>query len=157
MYVAVFAVILGIVAIDQLIKYVVVNTLAIGQSIPVIDGVFHFTYVQNFGAAFSILQHRQAFLILLTGAVMIAVLFVLLRHIRTFDVMTIISLAMIVGGGVGNIIDRVRLGYVIDFLDVRLIQFPVFNFADCCIVIGAFLLLISALLFSKADPFQEAS
>ena len=155
MYVVVFAVIIGSIAIDQIIKYVVVNTLAIGQSIPLIDGVFHFTYVQNFGAAFSILQHRQLFLILLTGIVMIGILIVLFRNMKKFDVLTCVSLSLIVGGGVGNIIDRVRLGYVVDFFDFRLIGFPVFNFADCCIVIGAFLLLMSVLLFSTRNSEDD--
>ena len=151
MYVMIFAIIFVIIAVDQIIKFLVLNTLAIGQTVPLIDGVFHFTYVRNFGAAFSILQNRQEFLIIVTGLVMIVILIYLLKNAKHFDSLAIISLSMIVGGGVGNIIDRVRYGFVVDYLDFRLIHFPVFNFADCCIVVGAIMMLLYVFFMAKEN------
>lgn len=157
MYILIFAIIFVIIAIDQIIKNLVLNTLAIGQTIPLIDGVFHFTYVRNFGAAFSILQNRQFFLILLTGILMVGILFYLLKNVKHFDRLVVVSLSLIVGGGIGNIIDRLRFGFVVDYLDFRLIHFPVFNFADCCIVIGAILMLLYVIFFTPKDQGEKGN
>lgn len=135
--------------IDQILKLAVVNTLDVGQTIPVIDGVFHFTYIQNFGAAFSILQNRQSFLILITALAMAVMAFIAVKNINRNSRLTSVSLALIVGGGIGNIIDRIRMGYVVDFFDFRLIDYPVFNFADCCVVVGAIMLVVAILLSER--------
>lgn len=140
------------IAVDQILKLIVVNALEIGQTVPLIDGVFHFTYIQNFGAAFSILQNRQSFLIIITAIAMAVMAIVAVKNINRYSKLTSVSLALIVGGGIGNIIDRIRMGYVVDFLDFRLIDYPVFNFADCCVVIGAILLVISILLSERKTP-----
>lgn len=139
------AIIAASVVIDQIFKLLVVNTLEIGQSVPLIDGVFHFTYVQNFGAAFSILQNRQILLIVVTGAVMAVMAVVLFKNAKKLSKIVNLSLALVVGGGIGNLLDRIRLGYVVDYLDFQLINFPVFNFADCCVVIGALLLIVGVI------------
>ncbi|MBE6020513.1 MAG: signal peptidase II [Firmicutes bacterium] len=139
------------VAIDQALKSIVVNTLEIGQSLPLIEGVFHFTYIQNFGAAFSILQNKQAFLIIVTAVVMAIAAVVLFKNMNKLSKMIILSLAFIIGGGIGNLIDRIRLGYVVDFLDFTLINYPVFNFADCCVVVGSIVLVIGVFLEDRNE------
>lgn len=152
---AVTAIVAVSVIIDQVLKLIVSNALEIGHTMPVIDGVFHFTYVQNFGAAFSILQNRQWFLILVTSAVMIVAAVILVKNIKKFTTMLSVSLALIIGGGIGNLIDRIRLGYVVDFIDCRFINFPVFNFADCCVVVGAFLLIIAVFVCERKEKKEK--
>lgn len=134
---------------DQALKWIVCNTLEIGQTVPLIDGVFHFTYIRNFGAAFSILQNRLPFLILVTVGITIVLMIFLVRSRKTANLMMKISIPLIIGGGIGNLIDRIRLGYVVDYLDFRLIHFPVFNFADCCVTIGAGLLVLGILTWDE--------
>ena len=137
------------VLLDQALKWIVCNTLEIGQTVPLIDGVFHFTYIRNFGAAFSILQNRLPFLILVTVGITIALMVFLVRGRSTANLLMKISIPLIIGGGIGNLIDRIRLGYVVDYLDFRLIHFPVFNLADCCVTIGAALLVLGILTWDE--------
>jgi len=152
------AIIIISVAVDQILKLLVINTLDIGQTVPLIDSVFHFTYIQNFGAAFSILQNKQSFLIIFTAAVMVILALYMIKNIWKNPVIMTVSLALIIGGGIGNVIDRGRLGYVVDFLDFRAINYPVFNFADCCVVIGAILLIVSVVFSDKLrKPAGRAS
>lgn len=139
------------VAVDQALKFIVVNTLEIGQSVPLIEGVFHFTYIQNFGAAFSIFQNKQIFLISVTAVVMVAAAVILFKNINKFSKLIILSLTFIIGGGIGNLIDRVRLGFVVDYLDFNLINYPVFNFADCCVVVGSIALVIGVFLADREE------
>ena len=137
-----------LVAADQLTKYLTVANLEPGESAELIKGVFRFTYIRNEGAAFGILaDHRWVFLVLSTAAIAGIVYFVLRYRPKSRLVMT--SLTLIVAGGIGNMIDRVRLGYVIDFLDFC--AFPklwmwIFNVADSCVVIGSGLLLLYLIL-----------
>ncbi|MEG1448730.1 MAG: signal peptidase II [Oscillospiraceae bacterium] len=126
---------------DQLIKLWAMSTLMPIVSIPIIKDVFHLTYVANHGAAFSILQGKTFFLIAITSIALGVALYLLLSK-KIQNKCLIISLVLIISGGVGNLIDRIRLGFVVDYLDFRLINFPVFNFADCCVVIGTALVLI---------------
>ena len=148
-------VIIGVsVLADQVLKWVVTNTLEIGQTVPLIDGVFHFTYIRNHGAAFSILQNQQLFLILVTAAITVILLIFLYRTRNNNNLLMKISIPLIIGGGIGNLIDRIRLGYVVDYLDFRLIHFPVFNFADCCVTIGAGLLIIGILTWDDGRSLK---
>jgi len=110
------------------------------ESIPIINNIFHITYAQNFGASFSILQNQRYFFIAI-GSVTIAILIcVIIRYYKRFDKVLLLSLSLITGGAIGNLIDRIRLGYVVDFLDFRI--WPVFNIADSSIVCGSFLLIL---------------
>lgn len=144
-----------LVAIDQFLKLFMVSTLDIGHAVPLIDGVFNLLLVQNTGAAFSILQEKRLFLIAFTSAViLIIIIFILVhrrrcRRIKMPYRMMNTSLALIAAGGLGNLIDRVLNGYVVDFIQFDLISFPVFNFADCCVVIGAIFLILSVIVPSK--------
>ena len=136
-------IIVGSVALDQLTKWLAVVFLqpeGAAGSFHLWENVLHLTYVKNEGAAFGMLaDHRWVFMVFSTVAII--GLSVYLFGFSKDTNWVKISLAMIVGGGVGNMIDRVWLGYVIDFLDFTLIDFPVFNVADSFVSVGAVMLM----------------
>ncbi len=126
---------------DQGSKWLAETRLSQVETIPLIKGVFHLTYTQNTGAAFSILRNQQMLLILVTSVVMLMLTLWLVRLIPVPGNEGLkLSLIFILAGGIGNLIDRVRLNYVIDLFDFRLINYPIFNVADCLIVVGTILL-----------------
>jgi len=126
-----------ILALDQLTKFYFAKNLFLNQSVPVIKGFFHLTLVHNRGAAFGILKN-QIPLFIVTSLFAIILIFVHLKKYKTSYSLYSLSLSLILAGAVGNFIDRVSFGYVIDFLDFRI--WPVFNVADSAITIGAILL-----------------
>lgn len=128
-----------IILIDQLTKLLVVNTMSQNESIPVINNIFHITYVHNFGAAFGLLAHHTGFFILVTVVVLLFIL-TFLRYLPKEQKLLRAALVLQLGGASGNLIDRVRVGYVIDFFDFRV--WPVFNVADIAIVFGIGLLIL---------------
>ena len=129
--------------LDQLTKYWVVQTFSLGETQPLIKGIFHFTYVQNTGAAFSLFAGKVEWLRWLSLLVSLALIALALFSpvLRRWDQW---GYGFILGGAMGNGIDRFVLSYVIDFLDFRLINFPVFNLADVFINIGIACLLIAS-------------
>ena len=129
-----------IVLLDQLTKWLVVQNLGLGDTIPLIDGALHFTYVRNTGAAFGMMKDSRWVFMVVSSLAIVALVVLIARYAKE-DKFTTITLAMILGGGVGNMIDRVRLGYVVDFVDFRLINFAVFNVADSFVTVGACLLI----------------
>lgn len=131
-------IIAGLVFIlDQLTKYAVVQLLPYLSSRPVISGVLHFTHVRNFGAAFGLFAQQRA--LFFGAAIFITIAFFVFRHeLRQLGLLAMISSGLVLGGALGNAVDRIRLGYVVDFLDVRV--WPVFNLADSAIVVGSLLL-----------------
>ncbi|TLN00162.1 signal peptidase II [bacterium] len=137
--------VLAIFVFDQGIKWLVIRYMEIGQSIPLIDNVFHLTYVQNPGAAFGMLPYQTVFFITVTVLVVggIALYY---RKLPPGRRLLKAGLALQVGGALGNLADRVRFGRVVDYLDFRV--WPVFNLADIAIVTGVGLLILE--LF-KAD------
>ena len=124
------------------------------EEIPVIKDVLYFTYVENRGAAFGILQNHRWIFITVTILAMIAII-VYIAWKEPKNKILLVSLALILGGGIGNLIDRISLSYVIDFIDVRLIHFPVFNIADICVVCGCILLCIYILFFDGKNGETE--
>lgn len=150
---AIFAVF--IVILDQFTKYLTVCHLAPGHTAPFWDGVFHFTYVQNTGMAFSLLEGGRWFFLVMTLVIFVLFAVALKREWITHPT-GLWALAAIVGGAVGNLIDRIRLGYVVDMIEVEFLSFPVFNVADCFVVCGAILLVIYAFFFDKPQH-KEAS
>lgn len=139
------AVLCGTVGLDQLTKALAVKYLLPIRQYPLWEGVFHLTYVENPGAAFGMLQdHRWVFLIFST--VGIAAIGVYLWKDRELDFWTSSGLLLIMGGGIGNMIDRLALGYVVDFFDFTLINFAVFNVADSFVCVGAGLLALGLIL-----------
>lgn len=148
-----------LVAVDQLLKVWALQTLAGGPSILVIPGLLQFTYVENRGAAFGIFQGRVGLLSLFTLAVIVVALILLIRG-RLRHPLLMWSVGLIIAGGVGNLIDRVFRSFVVDYIDISpLFSFPVFNFADCCVVIGTAMLAVYMLLIDgrkKSDGAQTS-
>lgn len=123
------------VAADQAVKYYVVTHLALYESAPLLPGLVELYYIRNTGGGFSILSGHTWLLTLLTAAVMAAVAVLLVR--RTFPhPLAMWTLTAILGGGLGNLIDRVRLGYVVDMFNFQFMRYPVFNVADILVVCG---------------------
>lgn len=139
------AIIFGGVLIDQITKLLSVKFLRPVSTVPIIEDVIHLTYVENRGAAFGMLaDSRWVFMIISTLSI-IGMLFFLysgLAQTRLYE----IAIAMIISGGIGNMIDRTALGYVIDMIDFRLINFAVFNGADSFVCVGAGLLILALIL-----------
>lgn len=163
--IAVVLILVG-VGLDQLTKYLVVSNMALHESIDIIPGVFRFTYIQNDGAAFGSLDNaRWVFMILSTVAIIGILAYMLWK--KPQNKLMLSALILIVSGGIGNMIDRIALGYVIDFLDFC--AFPkiwmwVFNVADSFVCIGAGLLILWLVLdmirdykTEKAKKAQSAS
>lgn len=132
-----------VLALDQLSKSVIDITMKIGQSIPVIKNFFYITYLQNSGAAWGILSNKIPILLILS----VVILIILYRYMYTFKMnkRNILAFGLLIGGIVGNLIDRFLFGYVKDFLDFNIFgyDFPIFNVSDICIVVGIFLLMIA--------------
>ena len=145
-YIAV-ATALVLIVLDQLIKIIVDANMMVSQSIPVIQDVLHFTYVQNEGAAFGIFQGQRWILVGVTSVVILGGIYLLAAK-KLKSNFLIWSVALVIAGGVGNLIDRIFRHFVIDYIEVRLINFAVFNFADCCVVIGT-IMIVCYLLFSE--------
>lgn len=140
-----FAIIGGSVLLDQLTKYLAVVFLQGKPSFPVIQDVLHFTFVKNTGAAFGILKnHRWVFMAVSTVAIIGLLVYLIAFHQDSKWLQ--VSFAMIIGGGIGNMIDRACLGFVIDFIDFTLIDFAVFNVADSFVTVGAGILLVFLLM-----------
>ncbi len=126
---------------DQLIKLLVKARLAPIGDISLLDGVLHLTYVENRGMAFGMMQGQKWLLIWVTALVLLVLIAgIMMGKIR--KPATLFTTAVIIGGGVGNLIDRVYRGYVIDYIDFRIINFAVFNFADICVTCGTAVLLV---------------
>ncbi len=141
-----------LIGLDQLFKYLAVVNLKGNPPIPLIKGVFELHYSENPGAAFGILQDHRWVFISVTIVVMIFLLCLLMSGKFSHLLLMNISASLIVAGGIGNLIDRIANGYVVDFLYFKLINFPIFNFADCCVVIGAVLLLVFFFFFYDDKP-----
>lgn len=136
-----FVVLLMTVLVDLLSKFVVMNKMTEGQSIPILPGVFHLTYIQNPGAAFGMLAGKTWFFVGITFLVLLAML-IAHRWISKSGGLYQWALGLVAGGAIGNLVDRVRFTKVIDFLDFRV--WPIFNLADTAICIGVGLILLDA-------------
>lgn len=138
------------IIIDQVIKVVVTTNLEFAHSINVINNFFRLTYLQNTGAAWSILSGNRILLVIIT---LIALFIIYYFFIKGKEIKNHESIlyGLLLGGILGNLIDRVRFGYVIDYLDFNIFSYhyPVFNFADICIVISIIVLLIISLKDDK--------
>ena len=128
-----------LVGIDQLSKALVVRYIEYRDSVVVLKNVIDFTHWHNDGAAFGILSGYQTFLIIVTGVFLLGGLVIMLMGKITSRWM-LAAVTLIIAGGTGNFIDRVKQGFVVDFIELKFIHFAIFNFADICAVTGAFLL-----------------
>ncbi|MCR5481657.1 MAG: signal peptidase II, partial [Clostridia bacterium] len=129
-----YIILAAVIALDQLVKFVVRASLAVSESIPVIPGIFHITYVRNTGAAFSIFAGHRLLLIALPVLLIVGIIIFIAKNRRTESPAVLWSLALIGSGGVGNLIDRFVFGYVTDMFDFRI--WPVFNVADIAVCGG---------------------
>jgi len=151
-----------VVSLDQLTKNLIVSRIHLGDSVPVLDGVLNLTRVHNAGAAFGLLATlpphlRDPFFFLVPGFTLAVILFVFHR-LRESQSLSTYALAMIMGGAFGNLADRIRLGFVIDFLDFHWNygwHFPAFNVADAGITLGVGILLLG-MLQDKEDSAGKA-
>ena len=141
-------IIIFILALDQIVKYVVSTHIGLNQSVPVLGNIFQLTHIHNNGAAFSILQDMQIFLIATTAilCIVLCVFLFLRRKVTRWPLM--LGISLIIGGGLGNLIDRVRFGYVVDYLHFG--NFPIFNVADMSVVGGSLILLIYIMIIEPA-------
>ena len=137
-------ILLGI-AIDQITKLLTVRFLKPVDTVPIIENVIHLTYVENRGAAFGMLSDSRWVFMLVSSVAILGMLFFLYAGFAQNKLYEI-SIAMIVSGGIGNMIDRTLLGYVVDMIDFRLINFAVFNGADSFVCVGAGLLILALVL-----------
>ena len=131
------------IAIDQWSKMQIASSMQLGETRTVISGLLDFTYTHNTGAAFSILTGKQTFLIVVTALVMVCMVVYVLKKGKTIFLPELTAIALIVGGGTGNLICRVLRGYVIDFINIHIL--PIFNVADICVCCGCGLLVLSVL------------
>lgn len=150
-----FSLIVLTIALDQITKYLAVRFLKPIDTVPIISDALHLTYATNTGAAFGMLKdHRWIFLTVSTIAIigLTAYLFITkYRHPLFF-----IAFSFVIGGGIGNMIDRVALGYVVDFIDFRLIDFAIFNVADSFVCIGCALAFLWVIFFSEKESAAHA-
>ena len=147
-----------LVVIDQIIKIAIVNNMELYETISVIKfgnkEVFNLTYVINDGAGWSILSGKTVFLVSFTSILMIAIIIYLVKFAERKPLL-ISALSCIIGGGIGNLVDRIfRDGKVVDFIDAKFIDFPVFNFADICVTVGVALLIIQII---KSEFYNRKS
>jgi len=151
-----------LVALDQLTKVLILSRFKFGESIIIIENFFNLTYVKNYGAAFGFLSEshpvfREIFFLIMPPAAMV-VIGVLLKKAPQHDRLQIIALSSILGGAIGNYIDRLRFRYVVDFLDFHLFNqysWPAFNNADSAIVLGVMALMYQMYLESKSLKGQS--
>lgn len=141
---------------DQLIKILVINNLKPVKSVTVIDNLLNFTYVENKGMAFGMLANQRWIFIALTSAVILALIIAVIK-LKKQSTMFYISAALLIGGGIGNLIDRLLYGYVVDYISLSFFP-PVCNLADYCVTAGVIMLLIYLFFFTdflKSDKEKK--
>lgn len=151
MFQAVSLVVIAVLtAIDQLTKYAVIATVKVDGPKEFLFGLFQLRYVENTGAAFSSFSDNTQLLTVFT-VIILAVCLLLLMTKKLKPLFLNICLLLVIAGGLGNVIDRIVYGYVVDFIEPLFVNFAVFNFADCCITVGAALIIIYEIyeLFSE--------
>ena len=139
----------GVVALDQYTKYLTVANIDLGGAVPAIPGLFDFTYVQNTGAAWSSFQGQIWLFALIFAAFAAFLIWEFITGKMGFKTFERWCLVAVFAGGLGNMIDRLRLGFVVDMIRLQFMDFPVFNVADCFICCGCIALLAHLLFFNK--------
>ena len=142
-----YLIILAVIIFDRISKVYISGNMELNSSNPVIDGIFHITYIQNTGAAFSMLEGHRLFLIALTALLILGLLVFLVIKGNKEHWSLKLALSLIISGGIGNLIDRVMYGYVVDFMDFRV--WPIFNIADVSVCVGCGFLIIYIIFFDK--------
>ena len=159
-----FLIIIAVIVIDQATKYIILTTMQLGESFNFIKYIINITFTTNTGASFGILKnHRWIFMILSTVALVLmtaTILYLGQKKLKGNNTLIIVALALMLGGGFGNMIDRVARGYVVDFLEFAFVNFAIFNAADSFICIGSVLFSICIFagkysLFDKPDKTDK--
>ncbi len=153
-----------VIALDQLTKYLVVDRFRLGDTVPVILNFFNLTYVQNKGAAFGLLSQahpnfRVPFFIVVPLIALFTIIYVF-RKIPDDDSKLSVALSLVIAGAIGNLIDRLTLGYVVDFLDFHWhwsYHFPAFNVADSAICVGVGLIMLDLLVQESSPSTKKGS
>lgn len=145
-----FAGIFIIAILDQAAKFFAAGLLQRVETFPLIENVFHLTYVENRGAGWGMFSDHTWLLTVLTVVVIVALVGYMVAK-KPENRTLLIAMTFLTGGAVGNVIDRIRQGFVIDFFDFTLINFPVFNIADCFITVGVVILAIYIIFFSDKE------
>ena len=140
---------LGIAVVDQITKLLVLKNIPLGATADGINGLFHLTYVRNTGAAFSSFEGMRWLFVGIFVVLTMAIIFEYFKKSLPFRPFERWCVAAIYGGALGNVVDRVRLGYVVDMIRVDFIDFPVFNVADCFITCGCIALMIHVIFLNK--------
>ena len=149
---------LVLVAIDQYTKYIAVRMLKNQPAFSIINGVLEFNYLENRGAAFGMLQNQKVFFVFVAVIFLCVIAYVLVKVPLEKKYNRIhVLLVMIAGGAIGNLIDRLRLDYVVDFIYIVLINFPIFNVADMYVTFSTALLIIQVLFVYKDNDFSFLS
>lgn len=145
------------ILLDQITKYLVVSYVKGNKPLVIVEELLSFVYVENRGAAFGILQNKKWLFVVVTVISVLALLYVFLFHYKKMSTWLIVSLSFVLGGTIGNFIDRMRLDYVVDFISVRIMNrydFAVFNLADAFIVVGAIMLVLHIILFDSKKALK---
>jgi len=145
-------IILSLIGIDQFSKYLALKYLKGVSSIPIINDIFHLTYVENRGAAFGLFQNNQIIFVVVAMIACIVGLYYLYK--KDLNLLAKSSIILLISGAIGNMIDRVRLGFVVDYFDFRIIWEYVFNVADIFVVVGTILLCIYILFFEDKEQVK---
>ncbi|HFI0506830.1 TPA: signal peptidase II [Streptococcus suis] len=130
-----------LIVLDQLVKAWTVANIALDTVEPFLPGFMSLAYLRNYGAAWSILQNQQWFFTIVTLVVVTALIWYYIKQVKG-NIWTLFSLSLMIAGALGNFIDRIRLGYVVDMFHLDFISFPVFNVADICLSVGVGILFI---------------
>ena len=135
-----------LVVLDQIVKLLIRHNIALGESVTLIPGVMDLTYIQNTGAAFSLFRQHTWILAIISLVVAVLIVIALLKRVFTKP-FGVISLAVVLAGAVGNLIDRVFLGFVTDMFKTTFMNFAVFNVADICVVLGGIAVCVYVIFF----------
>ena len=138
--IVIFSTALFVVFLDQFTKFLIIQNMNLNQSIPIIKNIFHLTYVTNTGSAFGLFKGLNVFFVFFSVIVIIAIFYYLKKKLKENEKSLQFAVSLLLGGTIGNLIDRVAYGYVIDFIDFRI--WPVFNIADSAVTISVILLII---------------
>ena len=148
-----------LIAADQLSKYWAVHVLQPVGTLPAVPGIFNFTFLENgnSGGAWGIFSGKQGFLVLFSVILMIVILYLIIAK-KVTNRMAVLSLILILAGGIGNLIDRLMQGFVVDFIQFDFWQsFPIFNVADICVTVGIILFCIYILFIEGKDKKKETA
>ena len=152
-----FLIIFAVIAVDQVSKLLAVKYLMPIKTLPIIEDVIHLTYVENKGAAFGILQNQRWVFIVVSIVMMVLLFFIMVKYKADLHPLMMTGLSFVIGGGIGNMIDRTISGFVVDFIDFTLIDFAVFNIADSFICIGVGIMMLDIILGKSKLSFLDGN